>query len=90
MTWTVGFSRDAERFLARNHMEPDDVLRLMALAVQALKGETANVDIKKLKGAWRGYYRIKRGDLRIIASFDFDRSRALVEQIDWRGNAYKE
>lgn len=90
MKWIVDVTRDAEKFLAGNHMERERVLDLVALAIHKFSGEVANVNIKKLKGEWRGYYRIRRGDLRIIASFDFERSRALVEQIDWRGNAYKE
>lgn len=90
MRWIIDFTRDAEKFLDRNHMERERVLGLVELAIRKFSGETANVNIKKLKGAWRGYYRIRRGDLRIIASFDFERARALIEQIDWRGNAYKE
>jgi len=90
MRWVVGFTRDAEKFLGRNHMERERVLDLIGLAIRKFSGEVANVNIKKLKGAWRGYYRIKRGDLRIIASFDFERAHALIEHIDWRGSAYKE
>lgn len=90
MRWSIDFTRDAEKFLGRNHMERERVLDAAGLAIKKFSGEIVNVNIKKLKGAWRGFYRIRRGDLRIIASFDFDRCRALVEQIDWRGNAYKE
>ena len=90
MRWIIDFTRDAEKFLERNHMERERILDLTGLAIRWFIGETANVNIKKLKGAWRGFYRIRRGDLRIIASFDFERFRVLVEQIDWRGSAYKE
>ncbi|TSC67884.1 MAG: plasmid stabilization protein [Parcubacteria group bacterium Gr01-1014_66] len=90
MRWVIDFTHDAEKFLGRNHMERERALDLVELAIRKFGGEVANVNIKKLKGAWRGFYRIKRGDLRIIASFDFEHSRALIEQIDWRGNAYKE
>ena len=90
MTWIISFTRDAEKFLGRNHMERERVLDLTTLAIRKFNGEVAKVNIRKLKGAWRGFYRIRRGDLRIIASFDFESARALIEQIDWRGNAYKE
>ena len=90
MKWIVDFTRDAEKFLGRNHMERERVLDLMRSAIRKFSGEVSNVNIKKLKGAWRGFYRIRRGDLRIIASFDFDRAHTLIEQIDWRGNVYKE
>lgn len=90
MNWVIHTSHDAEKFLAWNKIEREDVLDLIKLALQKFSGAVANVDIKKLKGAWRGFYRIRRGDLRVIASFDFERSSVLVDQIDWRGNAYKE
>ena len=71
-------------------MERERGLDLAGLAIKKFSGETANVNIKKLKGVWHGFYRIRRGDLRIIASFDFEHAHALIEQIDRRGNAYKE
>lgn len=90
MSWIVGFSLHADKFLRKNNLNKEEVFELVGLTVKKFKGETANIDIKKLKGKWLGFYRIKRGDLRIIASFDFDNYRVLVEEIDWRGNAYKE
>jgi len=90
MIWTIGFSRDADKFLARNHMEAEAIFELIKLAVRKFRGETVNLNIRKLKGVWQGYYRIRRGDLRIIASFNFDHNAALVEVIDWRGSVYKD
>ena len=54
MRWVIGFARDAEKFLSRNHMERERVLDLIGFAVRKFSGEVANVNIKKLKGAWRG------------------------------------
>lgn len=90
MKWTVDFTRDAEKFLERNHIDRREIFELIGLSVRKFKGEVVNVNIRKLKGKWQGFYRIKRGDLRVIASFNFDSLRILVEGIDWRGNAYKE
>ena len=90
MNWTISLSREAEKFLARNHIERNKVFALIKLALQKFSGGVANVDIRKLKGRWRGFYRIRRGDLRVIASFDFDRFYIFIEVVDWRGNAYKE
>ncbi len=89
MKWTIDLSHDAEKFLRRNHLEHKEVFELVGLAIRKLQGEVANVTVGKLKGKWAGFYRIKRGDLRIIASFDFDDLRVFVDQLDWRGNAYK-
>lgn len=90
MKWTVDFTRDAEKFLERNNVNRQEIFELIELSIRKFKGEVVNINIRKLKGRWRGFYRIKRGDLRIIASFDFDSLRIFVEKIDWRGNAYKE
>lgn len=90
MKWIVDFTRDAEKFLARNNIDRREIFELTGLAVRKFKGEVVNVNVRKLKGKWLGFYRIKRGDLRVIASFDFDSLRIFVEEIDWRGNAYKE
>ena len=63
MNWIVNFSGGAEKFLARNHIEREEMFALIKLALQKFSGGIANVDIKKLKGKWRGFYRIRRGDL---------------------------
>jgi mRNA interferase RelE/StbE len=57
--------------------------------LKKLKGEDINVDIKKLKGKWEGFYRIRFGRLRIIVEFQFQDNRVYIERIDWRGNIYK-
>ena len=46
------------------------------------------IDIKKMKGEWKGFYRIRKGKWRIIAEFDFDNNSVFIENIDWRGNIY--
>ena len=89
MSWRIGISREAEKFLAHNRIEQGEISALMRLALKKFAGQVVNIDIKKLKGAWRGFHRIRRGDLRIIASFNFDQPSVFIEVIDWRGNAYK-
>ena len=90
MKWAIDFTHDAEKFLERDRIDREEIFRMLQGAVQKFKGEEVNINIRKLKGRWLGFYRVKRGDLRIIASFDFDRLRIFIDQIDWRGNAYKE
>ena len=90
MSWTISFSRSADKFLQKNDLDKEDIFGLVKVAVRKFSGEVTNLDIKKLKGEWEGHYRIRKGDLRIIVFFDFERSRVLIEEIDWRGNAYKE
>jgi len=57
--------------------------------LRKFKGEDINNNIKKLRGEWEGFYRIRYGRLRIIVEFQFEQNRAYIEEIDWRGSVYK-
>lgn len=89
MTWRVDLSKDAEKFISRNELTLDEVHELVGRAIRYFRGEDINIDIKKLKGSWKGFYRVRTGRIRIIAEFNFENSVVFVEEIDWRGNAYK-
>ncbi|TSC55905.1 MAG: plasmid stabilization system protein [Parcubacteria group bacterium Greene0714_21] len=89
MSWRLDTSRNAEKFLAKNELTITEVRELIGKAIRYFQGEDINVDIKKLKGEWRGFYRIRSGRIRIIAEFNFENSVVFIEEIDWRGNAYK-
>lgn len=89
MSWRIETSKNAEKFLERNSLAKAEVFELVGKAIRYFRGEKVNVDIRKLRGRWRGFYRIRRGKLRFIAEFDFENSVVFVEEIDWRGNVYK-
>lgn len=89
MSWRLDISKSAEKFLAKNNLAVEEIRELTGKAIRYFWGEDVNVDIKKLKGKWVGFYRIRSGRMRIIAEFDFDHSAVFVEEIDWRGNVYK-
>ncbi len=89
MTWRVDFSKDSLKFLAANHLFKDQVLDLVKKAILKFRGEAININIKKLKGPWAGFYRISKGDLRVIVEFNFDEFFVYIEVIDWRGGVYK-
>ena len=89
MNWRVDFSSNSLKFLKQNNLEEKFVVDKIKLVLQKFKGENININIKKLKGEWEGFYRIRSGRLRIIAEFQFEQNRAYIEEIDWRGNAYK-
>jgi len=57
--------------------------------LRKLRGEKINVDVKKLKGNWEGYYRLRKGKLRIIFEVNKDDKSIYVERIDFRGEVYK-
>jgi mRNA interferase RelE/StbE len=49
----------------------------------------AELDIKKLKGDWDGFFRLRVGKIRIIFTVDSDANELLVYEIDFRGDVYK-
>jgi mRNA-degrading endonuclease RelE of RelBE toxin-antitoxin system len=87
MKWSVSFTRQALGFIKEQKVSVE-VSGLIVLAVKKFEKETVSIDIKKLKGEWRDFYRIRKGKWRVIASFDFKNHSVFVEAIDWRGNIY--
>lgn len=57
--------------------------------LKRMKGEQISVDVKKLKGDWQGFYRIRKGKLRIIFELDFEDHLVYVTRIDNRGEVYR-
>ncbi len=89
MNWKIDFSKDSLKFLEQNNLKEVLIIDKIKLVLQKFKGETVNVNIKKLGGKWEGFYRIRSGKLRIILEFQFETCRVYIERIDWRGSAYK-
>ncbi|RLB15123.1 MAG: hypothetical protein DRG35_04440 [Deltaproteobacteria bacterium] len=61
----------------------------LAKFIKRTKDKDINIDVKKLKESWPGYYRIRMGKIRIIFDVDYKNKTAFVEKIDFRGNVYK-
>lgn len=57
--------------------------------LKKMRGDKFNVDVKKLKGEWEGFYRIRMGKLRIIIDVDYRNKSLFIDKIDFRGNVYK-
>jgi len=89
MNWRIGFSASSLKFLKQNNLEESFVIDKIKLTLQKFKGESVNINIKKLGSGWKGFHRIRSGQLRIIVEFQFEQNQAYVEEIDWRGNVYK-
>ncbi len=78
MSWRVAFSSDALKFLARNSVSEEAITEKVAEAIRMFQGERVNIQIKKLGGQWEGFYRIRRGRVRIIVEFQFEDSIAYI------------
>lgn len=88
MSWRIDTSKDVEKFLAKNKLTIESLTELLGRATRYFQGEDINVDIKKLKGKWTGFYRIRSGRIRIIAEFNFENPVIFIAAVDWRGNVY--
>ena len=88
MNWRIEFSNKAEKF-ARKHNLLDKVQDLIVRFLKAREGYPGAPDFKYLKGKWKGYYRIRHSDVRIL--FDLDRENRIVyiEAIDRRNKVYR-
>ena len=59
MNWRLDVSRNAKKFLEKNNLTVEEIGELAGKAVRYFRGEDINVDIKKLRGRWTGFYRIR-------------------------------
>jgi len=88
MKWTIEYSRDADRFIQAEGIR-GAVTNQIEGFLRKLRGEPVTIDVKKLKGEWKGYFRIRKGKLRIIFSIDNAGRSIYVERVDFRGDVYK-
>lgn len=90
MKWKIKYSKRAIDFLRRENIEIGEVEILVVRSIRKLfLGKSEAVDIKKMKGNWKGYYRIRRGKMRIIVRFNHAERVAYVERVGWRGKVYR-
>ena len=89
MNWQIDFSSNSLKFLKKNNLKENFIIEEIKLVLRKFKGEDVNINVKKLKGEWKGFYRIRSGKIRIIAEFQFEQNQVYIEEIDWRGNIYK-
>ena len=60
MKWKINYFRDAEKFIKRENIR-GETREELAKFIKRMKNKDINVDVKKLKGSWAGYYRIRKG-----------------------------
>lgn len=87
--WNIDLSKQADKFIEKENIKEDKILSLIQKFINYSKGLDENVDVKKMKGRWKGYHRIKIGKVRIILKVDFKERQILVDRIDHRGRVYK-
>jgi len=92
MMTEIIYSKRCDKFLAKN---PDKINEeeVDALIISALKRifqtEDVLIDLKKLKWQSGNVFRIRKGEIRIVFSFEEETDiRVFVHDIDFRGNIY--
>jgi mRNA interferase RelE/StbE len=90
----VKFRKQAVKFLQKANFE--DVAKIQSQLNQLLTAieqqsiiPFTELDIKKMKGDWEGFYRLRVGKIRVIFIVDFDSSELEVYTIGARGDVYK-
>jgi mRNA interferase RelE/StbE len=90
----VKFRKQAVKFLQKANSE--DVAKiqsqlnqlLIAIEQQGIIPFT-ELDIKKMRGDWEGFYRLRVGKMRVIFIVDFDSAELEIYTIGARGDVYK-
>jgi len=88
MKWEIGYSKRAYDFILE-HGVKDKINAAVTDFILKITGANINIDVKKLKGEWAGYYRIRKGKIRIIIKPDNASGSIFVDAVDFRGNVYK-
>ena len=61
MIFNLNFSKQAEKFLKTRNVAKEEIFIIISKAVKKFRGENVNIDIKKLRGEWFGFFRIRMG-----------------------------
>ena len=89
MNYRVELSNQAKKAISSGAVKLDSLMALLDKFVSRIEGEDINIDSKKLGGIWRGYYRLRTRDMRVIIRADFKKNSIYVKRIGPRGDVYK-
>ena len=56
MKWKIELSSSSLRFIKKEKIKEENVIKHIQRVLRKLKGEPESIDIKKMKGKWRGFY----------------------------------
>ena len=94
MNLEIHYLKRADKFFLKNSTifskEKSKELIIKSLKKLLLK-EDVNIDVKRLKGSFQKFYRIRSGKIRILFELKDESIKiiAIVNDIDFRGNIYK-
>jgi mRNA interferase RelE/StbE len=90
----VKFRKQAIKFLEKcNPQELENIRSAIQLITFTVEEQEiipfTELDIKKMKGDWKGYYRLRIGKNRVIFTVDFKAKNITIYAIGARGDIYK-
>ncbi|MEM2059349.1 MAG: type II toxin-antitoxin system RelE/ParE family toxin [Archaeoglobaceae archaeon] len=92
MEWKLIYHRNAIKFLKKLEKEKREHIldKLYELLNSMEKGilPIRTMDIKRLKGKWEGFFRLRVGELRIIFRIDVESKKILIYNIHFRERSY--
>jgi mRNA interferase RelE/StbE len=83
--WKIELSKQADKFTEREDITDDEIFSLVQKFINYSKGLNENIDVKKMKGKWKGYHRIRIGKIRMLVRVNFKERTILIDRIDYRG-----
>lgn len=87
-------SKASVKFLEKlSPKETEKIRDRLAILLQLLETEGIvpfnELDIKSLKGEWKGFFRMRVGKVRVVFTINLEADALQVYDIDFRGNIYK-
>ena len=88
--WKYYFRKSAQKFLNTLDRKTAESIesKVKDLSLWLDNKDIINIDIKKLKGSWSGFYRIRTGVYRIIIQVKANTKEIYIYKISKRGAAY--
>jgi mRNA interferase RelE/StbE len=85
----IELSKQADRFIEREGITDDEIFSMIQKFINYSKGLDVNIDVKRMKGKWKGYHRIRIGKIRVLLRMNFEEKRIFIDRIDFRGSVYR-
>lgn len=90
MSFSIKINKDAKKLLEKlDNKEREKIIDKIRKFRNWLEGENINVDVKKLKGNWEGFYRLRFGGFRILIKIDIEEKIIKIYDIGIRGDIYR-
>jgi len=92
VTVKINYSKKSDKFLKKNQsvITQKEVSELVILSLRKIiLSENLNIDLKMMRGNYKGYYRIRKGNVRIV--FQLKQNEIIIASvmtIGFRGGVY--